>query len=67
MEDAKKKKELPPIEIKKPGALRKALKIKVGEKIPLSVLKKAAKLPGKTGQRARFAINVLKIGQKKKK
>jgi hypothetical protein len=29
--------------IKKPGALRKALKVKKGEKIPESKLKKAAK------------------------
>ena len=41
--------------IKKPGALRKSLGIKKGEKIPLSKLNKAAKAKGKLGQRARFA------------
>ena len=41
--------------IKKPGALRKALGIKAGQKIPASKLNKAAKAPGKLGQRARFA------------
>ena len=41
--------------IKKPGALRKALGIKAGQKITASKLNKAAKAPGKLGQRARFA------------
>ena len=41
--------------IKKPGSLRKSLNIKKGEKIPAKVLAKAAKKPGKMGQRARFA------------
>ena len=41
--------------IKKPGSLRKSLGIKKGEKIPAKVLTKAAKKPGKMGQRARFA------------
>ena len=41
--------------IKKPGALRKALGIKAGQKIPASKLNKAAKAPGKLGQRAHFA------------
>ena len=41
--------------IKKPGALRKALGIKAGQKIPASKLNKAAKASGKLGQRARFA------------
>lgn len=41
--------------IKKPGALRKALGAKKGEPIPAKKLAKAAKAPGKLGQRARFA------------
>ena len=41
--------------IKKPGALRKALGVKKGNKIPAKKLKAAAKIPGKVGQRARFA------------
>lgn len=41
--------------IKKPGALRKELGVKEGEKIPAKKLAKAAKAPGKLGQRARLA------------
>ena len=41
--------------IKKPGALRKELGVKAGEKIPAKKLAKAAKAPGKEGQRARLA------------
>lgn len=41
--------------IKKPGALRSALGAKKGEPIPAKALAKAAKAPGKLGQRARFA------------
>jgi hypothetical protein len=41
--------------IKKPGALRSALGVKKGEKIPEKKLDAAAKKPGKMGQRARLA------------
>jgi len=41
--------------IKKPGALRKALGVKAGEKIPSSKLAAATKKPGKMGKRARLA------------
>jgi hypothetical protein len=41
--------------IKKPGALRSALGAKKGKPIPASKLAKAAKAPGKMGQRARLA------------
>lgn len=41
--------------IKKPGALRKSLGVKRGEKIPAGKLAAAAKKPGKMGQRARLA------------
>jgi hypothetical protein len=41
--------------IKKPGALKKSLGVKKGEKIPAGKLAKAAKAPGKMGQRARLA------------
>tara|TARA_R110000824_G_scaffold156271_5_gene329347 strand:- start:702 stop:884 length:183 start_codon:yes stop_codon:yes gene_type:complete len=50
--------------IKKPGSLRKALKIKKGEKIPDSKLKKAAKKKGKLGQRARFAMTLKKLNKR---
>ncbi len=41
--------------IKKPGALRKALDVPAGKTIPATKLAKAAKAPGKLGQRARLA------------
>lgn len=48
--------------IKKPGALRKALKVKDGEKIPAEKLKKAAKSPDKKmAARARLAMTLKKI------
>ena len=50
--------------IKKPGALRKSLGIKKGEKIPASKLKSAAKKKGKMGQRARLAITFVKLRKK---
>jgi hypothetical protein len=50
--------------IKKPGALRQTLGVKKGETIPVSKLKAAAKKPGKTGQRARFALTLRKFNKK---
>lgn len=47
--------------IKKPGALRKAMGVKEGEKIPAGKLKAAAKKPGKMGQRARLAMTLGKM------
>jgi hypothetical protein len=41
--------------IKKPGALRASLGTPAGKPIPQKTLDKAAKAPGKLGQRARFA------------
>lgn len=41
--------------ISKPGALRKSLGVKEGATIPAKKLAKAAKAPGKLGQRARLA------------
>ena len=41
--------------VKKPGALRKELGVKEGKTIPAKKLAKAAKAPGKLGQRARLA------------
>lgn len=41
--------------IKKAGALREALHVKAGHKIPEKKLEAAAKKPGKLGQRARLA------------
>ena len=47
--------------IKKPGALRKSLGVKKGEKIPNGKLAAAAKKPGKLGQRARLAQTLKKM------
>lgn len=47
--------------IKKPGALKKALGVKKGEKIPAKKLNAAAKKPGKLGQRARLAKTLKKM------
>lgn len=47
--------------IKKPGALKKALGVKEGEKIPAKKLAAAAKKPGKMGQRARLAQTLSKL------
>lgn len=41
--------------ISKPGALHKQLGVPEGKKIPAKTLNKAAKAPGKLGQRARLA------------
>lgn len=51
--------------IKKPGALRKSLKVKKGKKIPIAKLKKAAKAKGKLGKRARLAITLKKISSRR--
>lgn len=47
--------------IKKPGALRKELGVKSGEKIPAKKLAEAAKKPGKMGKRARLAETLGKL------
>lgn len=47
--------------IKKPGALRKELGAKEGKPIPAGKLAKAAKAPGKMGQRARLAQTLKKM------
>ena len=47
--------------IKKPGALRASLGVKEGQKIPAGKLAKAAKAPGKMGQRARLAQTLGKL------
>ena len=47
--------------ISKPGSLRKSLGVKESEKIPAKKLAKAAKAPGKMGQRARLAQTLKKM------
>lgn len=49
--------------IKKPGALRKEMGVKKGEKIPAKALAAAAKKSGKTGQRARLAQTLRGLGK----
>lgn len=50
--------------IKHPGALRKELHVKKGEKIPEKKLDAAAKKGGKEGERARLAKTLRKLGGK---
>ena len=47
--------------ISKPGALRKELGVKAGKTIPAKKLAKAAKAPGKLGQRARLVQTLKKM------
>jgi hypothetical protein len=49
--------------IKKPGALRKELGVKKGEKIPAKKLDAAAAKPGVEGRRARLAKTLRKLGK----
>lgn len=47
--------------IQHPGALRKQLGVKEGEKIPAKKLQTAAKKGGTLGKRARLALTLRKI------
>jgi hypothetical protein len=49
--------------IKKPGALRKSLGVKAGDKIPAGKLAAAAEKPGKVGRRARLAQTLRKMNR----
>lgn len=49
--------------IKKPGALHKELGVPMDKKIPKKKLDKAAKAPGKLGQRARLAETLGKMNK----
>jgi hypothetical protein len=50
--------------VTKPGALHRQLGITQGENIPAKTLAKAAKSPGKLGQRARLAQTFAKMRSK---
>lgn len=50
--------------IKNPGALKKSLGVKADDKIPAKKLEKAASKGGVTGQRARLAETLKKVGKK---
>lgn len=49
--------------IAKPGALKKSLGVSKSKTIPSGKLAKAAKAPGKMGQRARLAQTLKKLGK----
>jgi len=53
--------------IKKPGALHKQLGISEDKKIPLSKLQAAAQKGGALGRRARLALTLRKLAQKRKR
>ena len=48
--------------VRRPGALRRQLKVLEGKKIPLALLRAAAKTSGLLGQRARLALALRKMG-----
>lgn len=50
--------------IKKPGALHKKLGVPMGEKIPTSKIKSAAKKGGALGKEARLAQTLSKLRKK---
>lgn len=50
--------------VKRPGQLRRDLKIPQGQKIPREKLEEAAKRGGKVGQRARFALLMRRLARK---
>ena len=52
--------------IKKPGALRRALKVKSGKRITVKRLRSAAKKGGKLGRRARLAITLGRLRRRKR-
>ena len=52
--------------IKHKGALHEELHVPKGKKIPVKKLKKAAKVKGVEGKRARLAITLKKLHKKKK-
>ena len=52
--------------IKKPGALKRELGVKMGEKIPARNLAAAAKKPGIEGKRARLAETLRGLSKGKK-
>lgn len=47
--------------IKNKGALHKDLGVPIGKKIPTGKLNAAAKMKGKTGERARLAKTLIKL------
>ena len=49
--------------VKHPGALKKELGVKEGDKIPKEKLEKAAKAKGKEGRRARLALELEKFNK----
>lgn len=51
--------------VEKPGALHKQLGVPKGQKIPAAKLAKAAKAPGKLGERARLAQTLKKLSKKR--
>lgn len=50
----------------KKGALHRMLGVPKRKKIPIAMLRRAAKAPGKLGQRARFALNVRSLRRRKR-
>jgi len=53
--------------IKKPGALRRALKVKAGATISAAKLRAAAKKGGRLGRQARLAVTLGKMRKTRRK
>lgn len=53
--------------IRKPGALRRSLRVKKGQKIPVAKLRTAAKKGGITGRRARLALTLRRLGGRRRR
>jgi len=51
----------------KRGALHRMLRVPLRKKIPLALLRRAAKRGGKLGQRARFALNARKFRHRRRR
>ena len=53
--------------IKRPGALRKKAGVKKGQNIPSGKLEEMAAKKGRTGQQARLAMTLKKLGPRKRR
>jgi hypothetical protein len=49
----------------KPGTLHRELRVPLGQKLPLPLLRKASKAPGKLGRRARLALTLRGFSEKR--
>lgn len=48
------------------GALHRALGVPLGQRLPLSLVRRAARAPGKLGRRARLALTLRKLRRRRR-